>query len=73
MPVERMREIIEDQYPGIGWKTRVSRMGDAQVIAIYHTMLERGTLKKRSPRSFERAHQISMEEYVSEQCGVLQS
>ena len=35
MDVEQMRARILDQYPGPGWKMKVKKMSDAQVIAVY--------------------------------------
>ena len=35
MDVEQMRGRILDQYPSPGWKMKVKKMSDAQVIAIY--------------------------------------
>lgn len=33
--LERKRSFVADLYPGRGWKKRVARMSDAQVLAIY--------------------------------------
>lgn len=41
MTVERMREEVIDAYPGSKWKARVDRMTDSQVIATYHSLLDK--------------------------------
>ena len=48
MTVEQMRQAISDLYPGWAWKTKVSRMYDDQVIAVYHSCKERGQFDKPS-------------------------
>lgn len=35
MDVEQMRNRLFDQYPGYGWKIKVKKMSDSQVIAVY--------------------------------------
>jgi hypothetical protein len=45
MSVELMREAIKKVYPGEKWQKRVSKMKDAQVIAIYNKMLNNNKLK----------------------------
>lgn len=35
MNIEQMRARLLEQYPGPGWKMKVERMSDAQVIAVY--------------------------------------
>ena len=44
--IENMRKKISDQYPGPNWKDRVSRMDNAQVIAIYYNMERSGAFSK---------------------------
>ena len=41
MTVERMREEVIDAYPSSKWKARVERMSDNQVIATYHSLLDK--------------------------------
>lgn len=46
MSVEQMRAILRKQYHSAWkWVNRVNRMSDAQVIAVYHRMLESHQLK----------------------------
>lgn len=48
MSVERMREHVAAVYDSERWRNRVLHlMPDNQVIAIYHTMLERKQLRRR--------------------------
>lgn len=62
MTVESMRAKISEVYDGDRWHRRVQLMPDNQVIAIYHTMLNRGQFRpKRKRKDGEvRYHQISM-------------
>ena len=51
MSIDRMREEILSVYPEGGWEEKVEKMPYYQIIAIYHSMLERGmfdTEKKKS-------------------------
>lgn len=41
MTVNAMRDYISKMYNSDKWRLRVHRMEDDQVIAIYHTMIER--------------------------------
>lgn len=43
MNVDRMRIDIISVYSG-GWKNKVDRMDDSQVIAIWHELVKRGKL-----------------------------
>ncbi len=46
MSVEQMRAILKRQYNGAyKWVNRVNKMGDAQVVAVYHRMLYAHQLK----------------------------
>lgn len=63
MTVERMREHVAAAYESERWRMRVMHMmPDEQVIAIYHTMLERQQIRqrKKKPKSGERYEQISI-------------
>ena len=52
MSVERMREHVARAYDSDTWRNRVMHlMPDNQVIAIYHTMVERRQIPKRVRRS----------------------
>lgn len=52
MSVEEMRREIAIAHNGDGWKYRVSKMRDEQVIAIYYSFLKRGKFnpKKNKPQ-----------------------
>ena len=46
MSVEQMRDVLKRQYKGAyKWVNRVNKMGDAQVVAVYHRMLNAHQLK----------------------------
>lgn len=49
MTVEEMRAAISELY-GLGWKWRVGRMSENQVIAVYFSCLERGAFDKKSTK-----------------------
>lgn len=58
-----MREKISDLYSGLGWRDKVARMYDDQVIAIYYSCLERGMFDKPSASKSlngKRAKQLSI-------------
>lgn len=38
---EQERQIVSNMYPGQGWKQKVKKMSDAQVLAIYYKELSR--------------------------------
>lgn len=46
MTVEAMRDKISRVYDGPKWKYKVRNMPRRQVIAIYYSMLEKGTFNK---------------------------
>lgn len=48
MSVEEMRREITTAHSGGGWKYRVSKMRDDQVIAIYYSFLERGKFNPKN-------------------------
>ena len=69
MTVEQMREAISDLYPGWSWKTRVSRMYDEQVIAVYRTCQERGQFDKPSAsrtHDGRRVKQLSIDDILKQ-------
>jgi hypothetical protein len=45
MSVMQMRKLVQDAYPGKKWRDKVSKMGDGQIIAIYHKFLDSKKLK----------------------------
>lgn len=47
MSIEQMREAISDAYSSDGWKRKVSRMPEDQVMAVYFKLKERGCLDKK--------------------------
>ena len=50
MNVDEMRAHIRDAYPGRSWKARCNVMRDQQVIAIYHSIIEREKPKPKTNR-----------------------
>lgn len=67
MTVEQMRDKISEVYSGWGWKTKVARMYDDQVIAVYHNFLERGMFDKPSPvrtHDGRRVKQLSIDDIL---------
>ena len=46
MTVTEMRNALSDAYEGERWKAKVACMYDDQVIAVYHSFLERGVFNK---------------------------
>lgn len=61
MTIQQMRNKIAKVYSTKTWPYRVSIMPDSQVVAIYHSFLERG--KFDTPKE-EEFHQITLEEYL---------
>lgn len=49
MTVAEMRAYISDAYPGRSWKARCTVMNSQQVIAIYHSLIEREKAKPKNP------------------------
>ena len=45
--VEAMRDDISKVYKGPGWKEKVKRMSDRQIIAIYYSFCETGKFDKK--------------------------
>ena len=56
-----MRRWVSDQYPSMKWKSKVSRMPDRQVIAIYKSMQMRASPE---PKPKEEYHQIDIWEFA---------
>lgn len=46
MTVHEMRREISEVYPGEGWKNKVSKMPEDQVMAVYFNFLEKGRFSK---------------------------
>lgn len=61
MTIEQMRSEISLAYPGEAWTARVNRMGDNQVIAVYHRLSTTGKLEEAMN---ERKKKKSSPEYV---------
>ena len=40
-----MREALKKIYQSLSWSSKVDRMSDAQVYAVYRKFVERGTIK----------------------------
>lgn len=52
MKMEEIRKKVGEAYPGTAWPTRVSKMPNNQVIAIYRSLenrKEKKTIEKTSP------------------------
>ena len=62
MTVSGMREHISEVYDADKWHRKVREMPDCQVIAIYHTMVERGQLpiKKDKKKDIPKCEQLNM-------------
>lgn len=62
MNVANMRTYVSNAYEGDEWKTKVSKMSDGQVIAIYHSLL--GRKKKHPPKEKEEYRQMTIFDYI---------
>ena len=62
MTISGMREHISKVYNTDTWHKKVRDMPDGQVIAIYHTMVERGQLpiKKTKKKDIPECEQLNM-------------
>ena len=47
MTVREMRYYISKVYPGKGWKDKVAKMPEDQVMAVYFSFLENGRFNKK--------------------------
>lgn len=63
MTVEQMRRAISEVYSGWGWKTKVARMYDDQVIAVYYNFQERGMFDKK-PSDGRRVKQLTIDDFI---------
>lgn len=69
MTVDQMRNAISGLYRGLGWKDKVARMHDDQVMAIYYTSCERGAFDKPSAmKSLDgrRVKQLSIDDILKD-------
>ena len=46
MQVYKMRARVKSVYPSPKWESKVNKMTDGQIIAIYHTMIRQGKIKQ---------------------------
>ena len=51
MTVHEMRREISEVYPGEGWKIKVSKMPEDQVIAVYYKFLETQKFLKKTDKN----------------------
>ena len=65
MDVECMRGTLLEVYPGEGWKRRVTRMQESQVVAIYKSLERRQELFPHQNKK-ELYHQIDIWEWMKE-------
>ena len=72
LSVQNMRESVTRVYPGIGWRHKVERMSDAQIIALYHKFVSIGKLYKGSDKSVKEPKKDipKFDEYVGEQLSI---
>ena len=50
LSVQQMRNLIQSAYSGAGWKHRVERMSDGQVVAVYNRMAAKGKFDEDGSR-----------------------
>ena len=67
MNVLCMRQVLKDQYPSEKWRTKVSKMSDSQVIAVYHRIANRPLPKSDKTEDVKSHHQMTLFE-----CGLQQ-
>jgi hypothetical protein len=71
MTTQEMRNAISDAYDGKRWKAKVACMYDDQVIAVYHSFLERGVFDKPKNQPVDKkapdiVRQLSIFDFVKE-------
>lgn len=49
MTIGEMRKVVADAYPGKSWRYKVSRMSEAQVMAIYYSIRDRKEIAEAPP------------------------
>lgn len=52
MSVDQMRNEVRKAYPGQKWYDKVSKMSDAQIIAVYHSFLHAKKFNKKGVVSY---------------------
>ena len=45
MEVYIMRDWVKSAYPGPNWKAKVDKMPDAQILALYKSLIKQGKIK----------------------------
>jgi hypothetical protein len=45
MDAYQMRDWVKSAYPGPNWKTKVDKMSDEQIIALYFSLVKQGKIK----------------------------
>lgn len=45
MTSNAMRDWVKSAYYGRGWKARVDRMTDMQIVAVYNSLIKQGKIK----------------------------
>lgn len=48
--IDKKRQFVADLYPGEGWKKKVKRMPDSQIIAIYMSEKDKQDPKPKKPK-----------------------
>lgn len=63
--IERMRMVVCDAYPGMGWKAKVAKMPTNQIVAIYKNLQSRIDIHGRymnncTPMQIDEYHQYNL-------------
>ena len=68
MDVKEMRKYVINAYPnaGMAWKSKVSKMKNNQIIAIYRSIQARKAKEEKIKKQEQIFHQIDMFEYMAE-------
>lgn len=45
MEIPVMRKWVKAAYPGDGWKKKVEKMPDDQIVALFHQLRKRGKIR----------------------------
>ena len=45
MQVSQMKDWVKSAYPGPNWKTKVDKMPDAQIVALYNSLIKQKKIK----------------------------
>lgn len=45
MEIPVMRKWVKAAYPGEGWKKKVEKMPDDQIVALFHQLRKRGKIR----------------------------